>query len=120
MSPGYEYDPEYGGGNYNPDNCGDVSSPLEVEIPPETNEYTGGEYTDSLGGVTNYSKNITQDVGIDLNDSGSLNSGSPAKGMAKDDIGEDLNKANTEQLDAVLDNFQEEKWNDLSFLFFKR
>ena len=26
----YEYDPEYGGGNYNPDNCDEVSQPPEI------------------------------------------------------------------------------------------
>ena len=89
---GYEYDSEYGGGIYNPENSGEVSIPPEIapveEIP--TNEYTGGEYTDSLvNSGEEFSKNLSSDRGIDLND----NSG--------------------EQLDSILDNFQGDKWSDL-------
>ena len=30
MSSGYEYDPEYGGDNYDPNNCDEVSLPPEI------------------------------------------------------------------------------------------
>ena len=101
MSRGYEYDPEYGGGNYNPDNCGEVRTPSElapVEVPPSNEyEYTNNGIRDSLDGG-----------GVDLND----NVGKfVAKSAAKDEVGEDLN--DTERMDAALENFQEDKWNDL-------
>jgi len=111
---GYEYDPEYGGGNYDPDNCGEVSTPPEIapveEIP--TNEYTGSEYTDSLVEPdAELSKSISKEgVGVDLNDGAD----EVAKEAVKCEVGEDLNDSGTERMDAALENFQEDKWSDLS------
>lgn len=53
---------------------------------------------------------LAKDVGVDLN------RGTDAFGpkAPEDETGEDLNETSTEQLDSVLDNFQEDKWNDLS------
>jgi hypothetical protein len=51
---------------------GDFSNPLEVEPPPETNEYTGSEYTDFPDNYTpEFNKNIEKDIGDNLNDIGS-------------------------------------------------
>jgi hypothetical protein len=111
----YEYDSEYGGGKYNPENSGEVSAPPEIapveEVP--TNEYTGGEYTDSLvGSDEQFSKNLANDVGVDLNDN--ADTVSEAENKSAKEIGEDLNDNGSEQLDSILDNFQENNWSDLS------
>ena len=96
---------------------GEVSPPFElgpvVETP--TNEYTGGEYTDSLTGPdVEFSKNLAKEgAGVDLNDGADV-AGTASKAMAKDDVGEDLNDAGSERMDAALENFQEDKWSDLS------
>jgi len=118
MSENYEYDSEYGGGNYNPDNCGEVSPPPElapvVETP--TNEFTGGEYELLGEDGTPRSKSIAKEgTGVDLNDNAGDGNGAISKAMAKDEVGEDLNDAVSEQqLDATLENFQGDKWGDLS------
>jgi len=109
----YEYDSEYGGGNYNPENSGEVSIPPEIapveEIP--TNEYTGGEYMDSLiSSDEQFSKNLANDKGTDLNFKADMSDTDEVEN-AHDSQGEDLNDTG---VDAVLDNFNENKWSDLS------
>ena len=89
---------------------GEVKNPLEVEPPPETNEFTGGEYSDGA----EYSKSIAKDTGIDLNDGANDVTGVIGKESVNDNTGEDLNDTGTEQLDSVLDNFKENNWSDLS------
>ena len=110
---GYEYDSEYGGGSYNPENSGEVQMPPEIapveEVP--TNEYTGGEYTDSLvSSGEEFSKSLASDRGVDLN-AGADVPGEGKMEKAHGSPGEDLNDAG---MDAALDNFQEDKWSDLS------
>ena len=59
-----------------------------------------------------YGGDLSKSEGIDLNDG--------AGGIAVSEkekageVGKDLNEANDEQLDAILDNFQESNWSDLS------
>ena len=59
-----------------------------------------------------YGGDLAKDAGVDLN------SGADAAGAIRkeptDDTGEDLNATDTERLDSSLDNFQEDKWRDLS------
>jgi len=94
---------------------GEVRSPTEAEPPPETNEYTGSEYMDSLDGDAQYGKSIAkEDTGVDLNDGADDVAGMVSKEMAKDDAGEDLNETGSERLGAALENFQEGQWSDLS------
>ena len=92
---------------------GEVSPPPEIApvVETPTNEYTGGEY--DLG--EQLSKSISKEgVGVDLNDGTDSVTGTAAKSMAKDDVGEDLNDAGTERMDAALENFQGDKWSELS------
>lgn len=202
MSPGYEYDSEYGGGSYNPDNCGEVSIPPEIAPVIETpeNEYTGGyellgkniangpgidlnslasgavDVTSSVvsgavdiassivsgtisvaselasgavkltteaatarksGDLNKYSKGYTyehdgfyteedsnpfaSDTGVDLNEYNSGYTNEEIRNSLGCSEGEDLNQyskaskdAESEQSDSALDNFQEDRWNDLS------
>ncbi|MCL1996341.1 MAG: mitochondrial inner membrane protease ATP23, partial [Defluviitaleaceae bacterium] len=56
---------------------------------------------------------LSKSEGVDLND----NAGGAydiANTKATEEIGKDLNEGNNEQLDALLDNFKEDKWGDLS------
>jgi|GEM_PF-2342666 len=112
----YEYDSEYGGGNYNPNNCGEARIPSEIapiEIP-SSNEFTNNEIRDSLDSDSAYSKSIAKEgVGVDLNDGADGVTGVVSKEMAKDEVGVDLNETDSERMDAALDNFQENKWSDL-------
>ena len=93
---------------------GEIRNPLEVKPPPETNEYTGSEYTDWPDGTTEYSKRIAKETGMDLNDGVAGLTSVAVKESKDDNIGEDLNDTATEQLDSVLDNFKEDNWDDLS------
>jgi len=111
MGNEYPYDPEYGDGNYNPDNCGEVSNPLEGYEDQPSNEYLLDEVRDSLGADTEDSSNLAKSTGVDLNDGAT---DTALKEMAKDEVGEDLNEINSERMDAALENFQEDKWSDLS------
>ena len=61
-----------------------------------------------------YGGDLSKNEGVDLND-GADNSDNIASEKPSDgETGTDLNEANNEQLDAILDNFQEDKWSDLS------
>jgi len=105
---GYTYD------TYN--ESGEVKNPLEVEPPPETNEYTGdggaSEYTNMFD--DSVSKSMAKDTGADLNSESADTTGAIDENQADNGIGEDLNDTGSEQLDSVLDNFREENWGDLS------
>jgi len=112
----YEYDPEYGGGNYDYTNSGEVKPPPEVrpvEVEP-SNEFTNNEIRDSLDSDSQNRKSLAkEDAGIDLNDATTVASKELAKDTANNEGGEDLNGADAERLDATLENFQEDKWSDL-------
>jgi hypothetical protein len=61
-----------------------------------------------------FSGDLASDSGVNLNKEAG-NDADPGENEPIDgNIGEDLNAENTEQMDAVLDNFQENKWSDLS------
>ena len=57
-----------------------------------------------------YGGDLSKSEGFDLNDDAYSLSGI----REKSEEGKDLNEANDEQLDAILDNFRESKWSDLS------
>jgi len=65
----------------------------------------GGEAKVDYGG------DLAKDGGVDLNAGGV---DVIEKGRTDDNFGEDLNDADSEQLDSILDNFQDNNWNDLS------
>ena len=85
---GYKYDSEYSAGRYNADNCGEVKNPLEAIIEMDLNSFNSGYTNDDIR------NSLDSSQGEDLN-------------LYSKDIG-------TEQLDAVLDNFKENNWSDLS------
>jgi len=60
-----------------------------------------------------YGGDLANDSGIDLN-AGADVSGDWTIESSHDEIGEDLNDSGGDQIDSVLDNFQEENWSDLS------
>ena len=63
------------------------------------------------GANADYGGELAKDTGVDLNtDTADVSKNEPKKSS----IGEDLNDSGGEQLDAVLDNFKEENWSDLS------
>ena len=88
----YKYDSEYSGGGYT--YPGSYEQSGEVKNPFEVNETT------------------------DLNDNNSGYTNEEIRDSLDCSAGEDLNKyskdAGNDQLDSVLDNFQENKWSDLS------
>ena len=70
--------------------------------------------SDSRDSRADYGGDLAKDTGVDLND-GAVDDGHNIQIESTDDeIGEDLNDAGSEQLDSILDNFQEDKWSDLS------
>ncbi|MCL2721067.1 MAG: hypothetical protein FWD47_06985 [Treponema sp.] len=95
----------------------DISNPIAVEttdytdcsndVNPNTSEYVGNEFTASK-------TNLTKDTGLDLNDGTSDVKNDVGKTPANNDVGMDLNDAGNEQLDTILDNFNESNWSDLS------
>ena len=58
-----------------------------------------------------YGGDLAKNAGVDLN-SGAVDNAN--KESINENIGEDLNDFRSEQLDSVLDNFQEDNWSDLS------
>jgi len=60
-----------------------------------------------------YSGDLAIGEGVDLNTGADL-SGDIDQDNTADNIGEDLNDIRSEQLEPILDNFQGDKWNDLS------
>ena len=62
---------------------------------------------------TDYGGDLSKNEGVDLNENAGGADGA-ANTDATEEIGKDLNEANNEQLDALLDNFKEDKWSDLS------
>ena len=60
-----------------------------------------------------YGGDLSKNEGIDLNDGAGDTSTSNEAGNIGE-VGKDLNEANDEQMDVVLDNFRESKWSDLS------
>jgi hypothetical protein len=90
MSSGNEYDNEYGGeGRYDYNNSTEISNPVEAIEETDLNPpFTNADTRNSLD--SEYSGDIAKDTGVDLNDTGN------------------------EHFDSVLDNFQEDKWSDLS------
>ena len=73
---------------------------------------------DALTDIGRNSGSNKHDYGVDLsiNEGVNLNEGADSISATseKGEIGEDLNEANNEQLDAILDNFAKSNWSDLS------
>jgi len=63
---------------------------------------------------SDYGGDLAKDKGVDLNTGVDTVSETGNVEKTHDHVGEDLNDTGTEQLDAVLDNFQDNKWDDLS------
>ena len=106
---GYEYNSEYDGSRYNPGNSGEVKRPPEIAPVEEglTNEYTNR----LTASDDKFGKSIAKEgSGVDLNAEADVSEGSGTE-ITHDSPGEDLNDTS---LDAVLDNFQEDNWSDLS------
>ena len=61
-------------------------------------------------GRTDYGGDLAKNEGVDLNSGSDVSGGSTIE-RTQHDVGEDLNDGG---LDAALENFQEDKWNDLS------
>jgi len=64
-------------------------------------------------GRSDYGGDLSSKDGIDLNEGADSITGLREKNEA-DEIGTDLNDANDEQLDSILDNFREGRWSDMS------
>ena len=78
-----------------------------------TNEYTGGEYDNLTESDESFAKMIAKEgSGVDLNAYNADITGEAGKEQINDDIGEDLND---NRMDMILNNFQQDKWSDLSF-----
>jgi len=60
------------------------------------------------GTHADFGGDLANDIGVDLSDGVT---GTTEKETAKDEVGEDLN--DTKRMDAALENFQEDQWNDL-------
>ena len=65
------------------------------------------------GNAPDYGGDLAIGEGVDLN-TGSDVSDDISQDSTADNIGEDLNDIGSEQLEPILDNFQGDKWNDLS------
>ena len=81
----------------------DIVSDSGAEIRNGANNAVRADYGGDLAG----------DSGVDLNAERDTTEGGTAETDC-DSIGEDLNDVGNEQLDSVLDNFQEDTWSDLS------
>ena len=60
-----------------------------------------------------YGGDLAKDAGVDLNTNAEVGTETGIR-SEKDNVGENLNDTGAAQTDAVLDNFQEDKWSDLS------
>ena len=60
-----------------------------------------------------YGGDLAKDAGVDLNTNAEVGAETGIR-SEKDNAGENLNDTGTDQTDAVLDNFQEDNWSDLS------
>jgi len=129
-----EYDPEYGGGKYTPE--GEVKIPPELapleEVPiDEINNWPDDIFnkrlssemgndikpdfgTDSGSGRTSdYGGELAGGDGVDLN-AGTDVSVDINQVADTGNVGEDLNDIGYERLEPILDNFQGDRWSDLS------
>jgi len=57
---------------------------------------------------------LTHNNGVDLNAGADGGSEASIRETTDDDVGEDLNDDGAEQVDSILDNFQDGKWSELS------
>jgi len=65
-------------------------------------------------GRADYYSAFSEKSGVDLNIGAEFTMDSASDEMSKEDEGVDLNDKSTEQLDSILDNFQQDNWSDLS------
>ena len=109
MSSDYSYD-DY-------QESGEITNPMAVEttdytgcsndVNPDTSEYVGNEFTE-------FEKSRAKDTSLDLNDGASDVKSETGKPPSNNDVGVDLNDTGNEQLDSILDNFNESNWCDLT------
>lgn len=80
------------------------------DIPMDSTDLKGGVDGNTAG---DRSGDLATDNGVDLN-AGADTLDNEAIQAEQNNVGEDLNDFSAEQLDSTLDNFQEDKWSDLS------
>jgi len=71
------------------------------------------DYWHSVGDNTAFGGDLASDDGFDLNE-GADDTATFGRHDEAGEAGQDLNEANDQQLDAILDNFHDGKWGDLS------
>jgi soluble cytochrome b562 len=109
MSSDYSYDDYL--------DSGEIKSPVAIEttdytdcsndVNPYNSEYVGNDNTE-------FNKSLVKDTGLDLNQSSSDVKCEIGKSPNNGDVGVDLNDVGNEQLDSILDNFNESNWSDLA------
>jgi len=77
------------------------------DIKPDLGINSGSGNAPDYGGDLAFSEGVDLNTGSDVFDDISQDS-------TADNLGEDLNDIASEQLEPILDNFQGDKWNDLS------
>jgi hypothetical protein len=82
-----------------------ISSDIAADSRSDLRSGSGSDAKADYGG------DLAKDTGVDLN-AGAVDA--VGKEPADNSVGEDLNDVGGEQLDAVLDNFKEDNWSDLS------
>jgi len=84
---------------------------IDRDIQNDSNDIRGVVNRDARD---DYGGDLAKDVGVDLNaETGDIEATDTIE-TGQDNIGEDLNDTGSEQLDSLLDSFQEDKWSDLS------
>ena len=81
-----------------------------VKISSDFVSDKSADKTTDLGKTNDYGGDLAKSEGFDLNGSASTYNTSE-RGQ---EVGKDLNEANDEQLDAIMENFKDSKWNDMS------
>ena len=81
-----------------------INSDAKLEVGSRSSAETKDDY----GG------DLAKSKGVDLNDNTSGADNTAKAETADSEVGKDLNEANNEQLDTLLDNFKEDNWSDLS------
>jgi len=85
------------------------------EIGRDINTNVMSDIGRNVGGDTkvDYGGDLSKNEGVDLNERTGVASNASEKSESSE-TGTDLNEGNNEQLDVILDNFQQDNWSDLS------
>jgi len=82
---------------------------IGYDIQNDTSQELSEQINDNMS--ADYEGDLANDTGDDLNADADI---SMETESGHDTVGEDLNDVGSEQLDTILNDFQESKWNDLS------